>query len=654
MKTHPASLPRPILLLILFGFALLLVFGMVLTAHNAQVWSVAIACLVPFAVGILLRGRDPRKEWEQQAAFEEAERKRAEDRASAVFDSFIDASPVSIEIYDVKGRLIKSNKSAERLLGKVPPPGLSLLDDRGLKRAGLLTPQLKRVMAGTRVETPPVWYDPTEIGLPGIPGRKVCFRATVFPLFSAEGEVSHVAVMHEDITELKQNEKELQKAKSQPPPAGTPEVPVSGDAREIEFRRRKIEQALRESEDRHRSFVQGARGYVVLRFSEDGHILAASPSIQTIWGLSAETVLTDPSAFFARIHPDDIERVRQTEAQIRKDGRYPDEYRFRVINKDSSQTHWVESRGSISSTAGKKMLDCIALDITHLLNTEQTLKRKQADIETLLTSAADGIVTLDRNLVITHWSEGAAEETRIPAREAVGKPVLEVYPEFARAGFLPVLRKTLAEGKVLRHEGLYDDGRERLAGWFSITSYRFDSGLLLIIQNITPHKKTEQAWQDADGKLRTILDAPGLAVSIKDRELRYTQANTAALRMMGLKEKDGIVGKTDQDVLKPTVAGLLNSHDLRVVEENAAVEVELALPDMVSPRAAWYRILKCPLHDSAGRTTGILDIACDITRRVHAQQELARRREYFEKLLKRQASALKRAEKELTRWEKRK
>ncbi len=226
---------------------------------------------------MITRGRDPRREVEEQAAFEEAERARAERRAGAVFESFADASPVSIELFTPEGKPVRSNKAAERLLGKVPPPGISLADERGLKRAGLLEPQLRRVLAGTRVETPPTWYDPTEIGLPGIPGRKVCFRATVFPLFDNEGKVCRIAVLHEDLTDTKKLEQELKESASRfvPAPAPAENAPQSGaDARDIEFQRRKIEGALRESEERYRSLIDSARGYVILRFSEDGHILA--------------------------------------------------------------------------------------------------------------------------------------------------------------------------------------------------------------------------------------------------------------------------------------------------------------------------------------------------------------------------------------------
>ena len=113
-----------------------------------------------------------------------------------------------------------------------------VFDDRGRKRAGLLEPQLKRVLAGTRVETPPTWYDPTEIGLPGVPGKKVCFRATVFPLFSNESEVIRIAVMHEVVaaTETKTPKKPASAAAPQPMPS-LPRMPANSNSSAARSRR---------------------------------------------------------------------------------------------------------------------------------------------------------------------------------------------------------------------------------------------------------------------------------------------------------------------------------------------------------------------------------------------------------------------------------
>jgi len=625
----------------------LIVIALVLAAQHA---FPAALCLIPFGLGILLRGRNSRKELEQQAAFEEAERKRATLRANAAFESFVNSSPVSIEIYDTAGKLLTSNKAAERLLGKIPPVGISLFDERGLKRNGLLEPQLKRVLAGTRVETPPTWYDPTEIGLPGIPGRKICFRATVFPLFGAEGNVTRIAVVHEDITELKKLEQELKEAEIQP--SVSTGIPIPEDIRELEFRRRKVEQALRECEETHRALVEGPQTYIVIRLTEDGRVTGISPSVKTVWGVSAETILTDPSAFFAQVHPDDLEQVKQTETRIRRTNEYPEEYRFRVINKASGQTRWVEIRGSVCKVAGKKTLNAIALDITHLVTIEQALKQKTTDIKSLLTSTSDGIIVVDKNLTVTLWSKGAEKETQISAKETVGKPLVKIYPDIRNTRFFPALKKTLDERVSTRSEAFYNDGRKQYAGWFSISSYPFESGLLLMVSNITRQKNAELAWQDAKSKLKVLMESSGLAITVKDLKLRYTLVNANAFRMLGVAEGADLEGKTCKDILNPTVANLLSSQDRKVIHDGKTVEIELALPNAISPDSTWYHIIKSPLRNSSNETVGVLDLGFDISKRVQAQQELSRRRDYFQKLLKEQAATLRKAKKELQLWEK--
>lgn len=602
---------------------------------------------------IIPRGRDPRREVEEQAAFEEAERRRAEQRAAATFDSFIDSSPVAIELFDSGGRPLRSNKAAERLLGKVPPPGISLFEERGLKRAGLLEPQIKRILAGARVETPPTWYDPTEIGLPGVPGRKVCFRATVFPLFDAEGSVTRIAVLHEDLTELKKLEESAREA---PTPAarvaGTAALPPDADPRDIEFARRKLEAALRDSEERYRSLIENASGYAVIRFAEDGRIIAASPSIQDLIGVSRETIMTDSSALFAQVHPDDITRVREVEAQVRKSGRYPPGHRFRVINKSSGVQSWVEMRGAVCSFASRRTLEVMLLDITAWKQTEELLREHESSIAALAASTADGVLTINRDWVVTAWSPGAERETRFPAGETVGRRLWDIYPELEKSGFaLPFRKALLDRAPQFARELFYQDGREKHAGWFELSTYPIPGGALGIIRGVTQRRKVEQAWRDADSRLRALMDNPTAAIALKDKSLRYVAANAPAQRLLGAGlGGSSIIGKTDAELFPSAVTGLLVSHDRQVLEKNEPVTVELALGDPKSDLAVWLHLTKQPWRDPAGAVVGVLDIGFDITRSVRNAQELARRRDFVEKLLAEQARTLQRAQDELARW----
>ena len=656
MTTRVSPLDR--MLPILYLAALMTLFAATRCQRRA-------ACGLPLMplgfAAMLARGRDPRRETEERTALDDDERTGALRRADAAFDSFTDSSPVSIEIFSPDGSPLRSNKAAERLLGKVPPPGIPLFDERGLKRAGLLEPQLRRVLAGTRVETPPTWYDPTEIGLPGIPGRKVCFRATVFPMLDSEGKVTRIAVMHEDLTELKKLEQEVKDSAGRfaSAPAsdeaarscgGEAAPPPDADARDIEFQRRKLETALRESEERYRSLVESARGYLIVRFSEDGHILVISPEVETFWGIKRDTIIVDNLAFFSRIHPEDIERVKLTEASARKAGSYPDSYQFRVIHMTTDAVRWLAVHGSVSKYAGKRVFDLLLFDITESRRIEDELSERERNLAAMVASTGDGVFTMDKEWMVKTWSEGAEHETRVTATEAVGKRLWEVYPNLEKSGFGPVYRKALLERVPQYHEGFYQDGREKYAGWLAVSVYPNGTGILVIVRNVSTRRRAELAWREADSKLKALLEAPGVAVTIKDHSLRYTLANPGAMKMMGPNAGDSVIGKTDLEIYNSKVSALITSHDRQVMERGQPVELEIALPDGTSASASWHHISKQPLFGPEGTVVGVLDVAYDITNRVRAQQELLHRREAIEKLLAEQAQTLRRAQEELTRW----
>jgi len=290
------------------------------------------------------------------------------------------------------------------------------------------------------------------------------------------------------------------------------------------------------------------------------------------------------------------------------------------------------------------------VDISESRRIEDELHERERDLAAMVNSTGDGVFTMDKEWVIRSWSPGAEKETRVTGSEAVGKRLWEVYPDLEKSGFGPVYRKTLLDRTPQYHEGFYQDGREKYAGWFAVSVYPNGTGILAMIRNVSLAKRAELAWREADTKLKALLEAPGIVVTIKDHNLRYTLANPGAMKMMGSNAGDSAVGKLDLEIYNSKISALISSHDRQVMERGQPAELEIALPDGTSASAAWYHMNKQPLYGPGGTVVGILDVAYEITSRVRAQQELLRRRETVEKLLSEQAQTLRRAQEELGRW----
>ncbi len=599
---------------------------------------------------IFPKNTDPKRLLEEQEAFQESERRRAEARAQAIFDSLVDFSPIPIEIYNPDGNLLKSNKTAERLLGKIPPPGTSLNEERGLKRTGLLEPQIKRLLAGARIETPPFWYDPQEIGLPPTQKGKICLRVTAFPLLDFEGAVKMIAVMYEDLTDLKKAEDSLRELKNSPVftliTNENLEIPI--DARDVEFARRKVEQAWRESEERYRTLIEGVQDACIIRIAENGQILAISPTVQQLFGVSREAVITDSSILFANVHPDDLQRVRTVEQELKKTGQSPYRHRFRVIKKPGDEIVHLEMMGKVCSFANRRTTEILVLNITPEKQLEEILSKKEKDFAALLSSPDDGTFLLNREWVITAWSKGAEKETRVPTGEAIGKRLWEVYPEAEKSGMVIPIRKTLLDHQPQYQDFFYQDGRERYAGWFSLSTYPVADGVFAIIRNITTRKKIELAWQDTESRLRTILENDKVLIAFKDRTLRYTGANLTAKKIYG--NGDELINKTDAELFPATVTALLGSQDRQVIESGNPVNLDICLGDPKSEKGIWLSLSKLPWRNTNGEIVGVIDVGFDITRQVRAIQELQRRREELGKILNEHADLLNRAQNELKRW----
>ncbi|HDR00007.1 MAG TPA: PAS domain S-box protein, partial [candidate division WOR-3 bacterium] len=282
---------------------------------------------------------------------------------------------------------------------------------------------------------------------------------------------------------------------------------------------------------------------------------------------------------------------------------------------------------------------------------EQRCVRADSSLTSIVGSAVDGVVTLDTELRVLSWSPAAEAATALRAADAVGRGLAELYPDFEKAGFLAPVQRTLREQKTGRHEGFYHDGREEHAGWYSVTSYPFETGVMLIVRNLTEQYRVRLDWRRSEARLRALLANPGLVVSLKDREFRYRLANAPALRTLGLVPDAAFETKRDSDLLKKPIAELLAEHDRKALAGDGPVELDLALPDAVSPESAWYRLVKTQFRDLDGDVMGVLTVGWDVSRQVHAYQELARRRAWLEKLLAEHGRLADEAAGELKRWQ---
>lgn len=121
------------------------------------------------------------------------------------FRTLFEQAPFSVQLLSVDGRTLQVNRAWKALWGIDESDPVfawilgeyNILTDAQLEAKGV-APHLRRAFAGEVTQIPATHYDPAEIGKPG---RARWVEATASPIKKADGEVSEVMLIHEDVTE---------------------------------------------------------------------------------------------------------------------------------------------------------------------------------------------------------------------------------------------------------------------------------------------------------------------------------------------------------------------------------------------------------------------------------------------------------------------
>src|SRR5215208_6909749 len=260
----------------------------------------------------------------------------------AVVEALFAQSPFSVALYDERGRVVLANAAYERHWGirlADVPADYSLLTDPELATAGL-RPLIRRAYGldgspGEHVVTPPLPYDAARVTAGA--GRTVWTQGHCYPVRDAAGRITHVAIVHEDVT-----------------------AAVEAEAATA---------ALRASEERL-SLAQRATAMGVFDWDLVSGTLTWSDEIYRLHGLAP----VEPPTYerwLATVHPDDrptVEAFGRTIFEARRDAALPardsgdpgamppdeimeSEYRVALPN---GNVRWVASRVRVFYGAGAR------------------------------------------------------------------------------------------------------------------------------------------------------------------------------------------------------------------------------------------------------------------------------------------------------------
>jgi PAS domain S-box-containing protein len=261
--------------------------------------------------------------------------------------------------------------------------------------------------------------------------------------------------------------------------------------------RKRMEEVLRESEEKYRNLVERANDGIVI--IQDGIVIKyANPRLAEMWGGSVEEVVGTP--FTDYVCPDELPKmVDQYKRRMAGEDIAPI-YETVLRSKDGSRVY-VELNAGVITYQGQPADLVIVRDITERKRAAEALRESEERYRTILENIEDGYYEVDVAGNFTFFNDALCRIFGYPADELMGMNNRQYMEAEAAKRAYRAFKEVYLTGKPARvfdHEIIKKDGTRRtLEASVSLMSDPTGKpvGLRGITRDVTERKRVEEALE---------------------------------------------------------------------------------------------------------------------------------------------------------------
>jgi|GEM_PF-999479 len=299
--------------------------------------------------------------------------------------------------------------------------------------------------------------------------------------------------------------------------------------------------------------------------------------------------------------------------------------RIEVVGiRKSGETFALEIGINEVKLENRRLFTAICNDITERKRAETELQENQAFL--------DGIINNSQNLIYAKDLEGRyllvndnwATTLGLSDDQVLGKNDFDIFGEAGKAYRENDLAIMKNREVIQSEEKNLINGEER--AFLSIKFPIYDAeGTLSSIGGISTDMteliNAKDTAEEISRDYTNFLESTSDYVYLKDKDLCYLAVSRPLATMLGLKERDDAVGKTEEEVQNHnSIIRFQEEPESKVLKGDELEFIEDILN--TDDYKGWVSTVKKPLRDGVGNIVGVLSISRDITKQKEVEQEL--------------------------------
>jgi two-component system cell cycle sensor histidine kinase/response regulator CckA len=393
----------------------------------------------------------------------------------------------------------------------------------------------------------------------------------------------------------------------------------------LEECRKRVEEALHESEERYRRITGAVTDYIFTVRIEDGHPVETvhGPACIAVTGYPPEEYAYDTYLWFRMVHEEDRAAVQEQARRLIL-GQDSQPLEHRILRKDGV-IRWVKNTLVPNYDTEGKLLsyDGLVSDITERKQAEEALRESEAQKQAILDASVDMIMHIDREMSIVWANKTAAAVVNKTPKDLIGytchkffqnadvpcpgcpcKKALETGNSECATLYQPAMN-TVGES-YWEHYGIPLKDESGQVG-----------GVIEIARNVTEKVKAEHALVRANEDWENTFDAITDMVMLLDSEHQILRANKTTAETLNT-TKENLVGKKCYEVVHGLSRPIRQCPLVRTMKTLGPHTKEIVIPTI----GGTFICSTSPIVDHAGKLIGYTHTLKDITESKRLESKL--------------------------------